>query len=164
MTHPPSLDYPLDTDGLPFTNYVQVPESARPDFGKAFGVPPAPSSRPTVAVIGAGYIGLSAALRLAERRQESDADLRIVALEARHVGSGPSGKSGGHICGLHAADKDVLSHCGPELESRLIAAAADASRQVRALIDQYAIPCDPQDGYIEIGADGQQRVVEGGLV
>ncbi|HAJ19439.1 MAG TPA: gamma-glutamylputrescine oxidoreductase, partial [Rhodospirillaceae bacterium] len=45
-----------------------------------------------VAVLGAGYTGLSAALELAE------AGLSVVIVEAETVGFGASGRNGGQIC------------------------------------------------------------------
>lgn len=44
-----------------------------------------------VAVIGAGFTGLRAALELAERGSS------VVVLEAQHVGHGASGRSGGQV-------------------------------------------------------------------
>jgi hypothetical protein len=83
-------------------------------------------------------------------------------VEQARVASGPSGKSAGHICGLQAPDEDVRRHCGPELGDRLIAAADDASKLVRTLIERLAIPCDLRDGYVVVGSDGRQTVTEGG--
>jgi glycine/D-amino acid oxidase-like deaminating enzyme len=83
---------------------------------------------------------------------------RILLVEADQVGSGPAGKSAGHIGGLQASDYEVRRHCGPALGNRLIAAATEARALVRALIVAHDIPSDLRDGYVTIGRDGRQSV------
>jgi hypothetical protein len=158
----PDDDFPLDADGLPFANYVQVPPAARPRFGHGFGTAPAVGGKPAIVVIGAGYTGLSAALHLAELRHAAGSDIPILLLDADYIGSGPSGKSGGHVCGLHARDDAVLRHCGRELGERLIAGVAEGIGLVRSLIGQHGIPCDLCEGYVEIGPEGKQTLVDDG--
>ena len=65
-----------------------------------------------VCVIGGGYLGLSAALRLAERGQE------VVALEAREPGWGGSGPNGGQVIpGIKYDPRDLAGKFGPEAVS-----------------------------------------------
>ena len=63
------------------------------DTAAAFtGAEPGPvEGQVDVAVVGAGFTGLSAALALAER------GARVVVLEADRVISGASGRNGGHV-------------------------------------------------------------------
>jgi gamma-glutamylputrescine oxidase len=154
--------YPAGEDGYPAANYLLADDAVRPRFGRAGEIPSRPGSDPAIVVIGAGYVGLSAALHLAELQRSSGAPAHIVLLEQGRVASGPSGKSAGHICGLQASDEVVRRVCGPELGERLIAAAAEASQLVRRLIGRHAIPCDLRDGYVVIQSDGRQTVIEGG--
>jgi glycine/D-amino acid oxidase-like deaminating enzyme len=68
-----------------------------------------PPHRPTLAgtveadvcIVGAGYTGLWTAWTLAEARP----DLRIVVVEAAHVGFGASGRNGGWLSGLLPGDR-----------------------------------------------------------
>lgn len=78
---------------------------------------PAPPARPAaagslraeVAVIGAGYAGLNAALRLAEAQ-----DTDVVVLEAGQPGWGASGRNGGFCClgGAHLTDAEIAARFG----------------------------------------------------
>jgi gamma-glutamylputrescine oxidase len=158
----PADFFPRDPDGFPFANYVLAGEAARPSFGPPVQRAAGSEQDPVILVIGAGYTGVSAALRLAELQQASGLRARIMLVEAGRVASGPSGKSAGHICGLQAPDDAVRRHCGTELAERLIAAATDAADLVRVLVARHEIPCDLRDGYIAIDRNNRQRTVEGG--
>jgi glycine/D-amino acid oxidase-like deaminating enzyme len=152
--------YPLGDDGYPVPNYVLADDAARPRFGS--NTPLRRDGEPVILVIGAGYTGLAASLRLAELRAAAGSTTRIVLLEQDRVASGPSGKSAGHICGLQASDAAVRRHCDGAPGDRLIEAATEASRLVRRMIEHHAIPCDLRDGYVLIQPDGRQTVTEGG--
>jgi gamma-glutamylputrescine oxidase len=138
-----------------------VAEAARPRFRSAWTLQS--SDVPSILVIGAGYTGLAAALRLAELRSSAGQTARILLLERDHVAAGPSGKSAGHICGLQPPDAAVRRHCGRVLGDRLVEAADAASHLVRRLIEHHAIACDVRDGYVSIASNGQQTVTTGGL-
>src|ERR1700712_1585018 len=156
VQHPgqlPADDYPRDQDGHPVGNYVQADDTRRPTFRGPFkGIVGSPSA-PVILIIGAGFTGVSAALRLGELQRASGIPVRIVLVEADRVASGPSGKNAGHICGLQLPDAAVRRHCGQALGDRLIAAATDAADLVRALIADWSIPCDLRDGYVSIDND-----------
>ena len=63
-----------------------------------------------VAVLGGGIAGCSAALHLAKR------GYRVALLEARAVGYGASGRSGGQlIFGLPASQKALTAEVGPDV-------------------------------------------------
>jgi glycine/D-amino acid oxidase-like deaminating enzyme len=146
-----------------------MPNAARHDVAANFALSPHPrfgdplvgrlpgSGLPTIAVVGAGYTGLAAALHLAER-----GGARVVLLEAGLVGCGPSGKSAGHVCGLQRPDEVVAAHCGPGLGQALIADAADAIRLVRDTVSRLGIECDLRDGYTTIHPDGGHETRRGG--
>ena len=79
--------------------------------------PPDPETEPLtgdvqvdVAIVGAGYTGLWTALTLRRR----DPSLRVVVLEAEHVGYGPSGRNGGFCHGLWASARWLLGAVGAE--------------------------------------------------
>ncbi len=108
--------------------------------------PLAGERRVEVAVVGAGYLGLSAALHLA-------GDGRTVAvLEAETVGFGASGRGGGFVVPNFArADPDqVVARLGAERGERLLAATAASADLVFDLARRHRIACDAdQSGWIQ---------------
>jgi glycine/D-amino acid oxidase-like deaminating enzyme len=115
-----------------------------PDFYASFA-PAAPASNPldgshrtSVAIVGAGFTGLSTALHLAER------GIASIVLEAKEIGWGASGRNFGQVVPYFKHDQDhVLRHFGPETGERLIAAAGNAPDLVFNLIERHAITCAP---------------------
>jgi glycine/D-amino acid oxidase-like deaminating enzyme len=99
-----------------------------------------------VAVIGAGYTGLSAALHVAAAGHE------VVALEAGQLGEGGSGLNGGQVIAGLKHDPDLLvAHYGERIGSQLIARSAEAPDLVFDLIRRHAIPCDAvRTGWIQL--------------
>lgn len=97
-----------------------------------------------VAVVGAGYAGLSAALALAE------AGVAVTVLEADAPGAGASGQNGGQVIfGLRAQVADCVAAYGPGVGERLHALGARAAADTFALIARHGIECDArQDGYL----------------
>ncbi|MEX0277848.1 MAG: NAD(P)/FAD-dependent oxidoreductase [Ruegeria sp.] len=92
-----------------------------------------------VAIIGAGYTGLSAALRLAE------AGKSVVVLEAVHVGRGGSGRNAGMVnSGLWLDPDDVAATVGPKVGKRLNSALACGPDRVFDLIAKHRIQCAVQ--------------------
>ena len=90
-----------------------------------------------VVVVGAGITGASAALHLAER------GVRVLALEAREVGWGASGRNIGHVLpGLWIDPDTIERRLGPEYGPRLVAALGAAPAGVYALIARHGIECD----------------------
>lgn len=152
--------YPRGRDGVIIANSVEVTDAARPHF-EAVPFSDPDDGRPAIIILGAGYTGLSAALKLAELRQVRGVPARIILLDARRIGDSPSGKSAGHICGLQARPGDLERHCGPSLAGRLIAAANGAPSLVRYRVAQHGIPCNLRDGYIFIRRDGTQTLETG---
>ena len=107
--------------------------------------PPAPPTSPLkgeiradVAVIGCGYTGLSAALRLAE------AGAKVLALEAVEIGFGGAGRNVGLVnAGMWLAPRDIMTRLGPDYGERILSLLGGAPAEVFKLIDAYAIDCEP---------------------
>jgi glycine/D-amino acid oxidase-like deaminating enzyme len=89
-----------------------------------------------VAVIGAGFTGLSAALHLAE------AGIEVAVLEAKEVGWGASGRAFGQVVPyLKIGHRNILRHYGPERGARVIDAIAAGPDLVFELIARHGIDC-----------------------
>jgi len=101
--------------------------------------------RADVAVIGAGYTGLAAALQLAA------AERSVVVLEARALGERASGLNGGQVIPGLKADPDELERLfGAERGARLVASVAAGPDLVFELIERHAIACDAtRTGWIQ---------------
>jgi len=104
------------------------------------------SVRCDVAVIGAGFTGLTAALFLAE------AGLDVLVLEAAEPGWGGSGRNAGFVVPtLSRADPDDMRRVlGPARGERLARAVATAGPGVFGLARKHAIACDAVEaGWIQ---------------
>ncbi len=111
--------------------------------------PPAPAYsaiagtiRTQVAVIGAGYTGLSAALHAAEAGQDA------VVIDAHAPGWGASGRNGGQvIAGLKHDPDELAARFGQDMV-RTVGAAPDL---VFDLIARHAIDCAPlRTGWLQL--------------
>lgn len=90
-----------------------------------------------VAVVGAGYAGLNAALRLAELGR------RAVVLDACEPGFGASGRNGGQVvAGLKYDPDELLAMFGEARGGKLIAFVGDAPAKTFSLIERYDMHCD----------------------
>jgi glycine/D-amino acid oxidase-like deaminating enzyme len=116
---------------------------------------PAPDTPPldgdkrvSVAVIGGGFTGLSAALHLAE----SGVDVAV--LEAHEPGWGASGRNGGQVNpGLKHDPDDVERHFGSDLGGRMVALSGNAPNVVFDLIQRHQIDCQAlQSGTLRAAA------------
>ena len=120
--------HPLDTPGL----WAETAPSAPPAtaLSEALEV--------DIAIVGAGYTGLSAAIEAAA------AGARVAVLEAACVGAGGSGRNVGLVnAGLwlmpEALETRLARHGG---DSRLPALLAQAPAAVWAMIEHHAIECE----------------------
>lgn len=107
--------------------------------------PLAGAQRVDVAIIGAGYTGLSAALHL------SGAGRAVLVLEAKGLGERASGLNGGQVNPGLKADPDELEELfGAERGGRLVASVGAGPDVVFELIGRHAIDCDAiRTGWIQ---------------
>lgn len=108
-------------------------ETARP----APATPPLDGDRRvSVAVVGGGFTGLSAALHLAERGVD------VAVLEAHEPGWGASGRNGGQVNPGLKHDPDAVEHdFPPDLGRRMVALSGNAPNVVFDLIRRHQIDC-----------------------
>lgn len=93
--------------------------------------------RTEVAIVGAGYTGLSAALHLAER------GVAVTLLEAHEPGWGAAGRNGGQVnAGLKHEPDDIERQLGGTYGPRLVQLAGEAPARLFALIDRFGIDCE----------------------
>jgi gamma-glutamylputrescine oxidase len=98
-----------------------------------------------VVVLGGGIAGCSAALHLAKR------GYRVALLEARVVGFGASGRSGGQtIFGLAVSQKTLAAEVGRDDARRLFALSVEALDLTQSLIHEYAIDCDYHPNHVHV--------------
>ncbi|RUM08654.1 NAD(P)/FAD-dependent oxidoreductase [Rhizobium chutanense] len=94
-----------------------------------------------VAVIGAGFTGLSAARTLAQ------SGVKVALLEAEHVGYGASGRNGGHLNSGHFASFGAArQHLGDDRTRRLWRAYDDSIDMIERIIEEEKIACDFRRG------------------
>ena len=99
-----------------------------------------------VAVIGAGFTGLSAALALAKR------GVKVVVLEWETIGWGASSRNGGMVLtGLKLGVNKLISTYGRELTRRMYAASLDTIDCVERIVREENIACDfARNGHLEV--------------
>ena len=112
---------------------------------------PTPPAQPLpetadVAVIGAGYTGLSAALALAKR------GARVVVLESQTIGWGASSRNGGMVLtGMKLGVNKLISMYGRELTRRMYAASLETIDAVERIVKAESIACDfARTGHLEV--------------
>jgi glycine/D-amino acid oxidase-like deaminating enzyme len=110
---------------------------------------PPPQSLPVsadVAVVGAGFTGLSAALGLAKR------GAKVVVLESETIGWGASSRNGGMVLpGLKLGVNKLISMYGRELTRRMYVASVESINTVESIINEENIACDfARTGHIEV--------------
>lgn len=109
-------------------------EAYRPTTGELTDVPP----RARVAIVGAGYAGLSCAIELA------DSGIDACVLEAAELGSGASTRSGGGVSGGVNVGKSftgkVLTR-DPEVIKIILASGLDAFSHIESIIERERIDC-----------------------
>jgi glycine/D-amino acid oxidase-like deaminating enzyme len=89
-----------------------------------------------VAVVGAGFCGLSAALALAKRES------RVAVLEAETLGWGASGRNGGMVCtGLKLPVPTLIARYGREAVQQMYAASLESIDVVERIVQEERIHC-----------------------
>jgi glycine/D-amino acid oxidase-like deaminating enzyme len=128
------------------------------DSGPVSEAAPIPS-RTGVAVVGAGYTGLSAALALAKRERS------VVVLEAECIGFGASSRNGGMVLtGLKLGPDALLRRYGTERARALFAASLSAIELLEHLIESEHIECDyANTGHVELAATSRHASGFGAL-
>lgn len=93
--------------------------------------------RAAVAVVGAGFTGLSAALHLAEQGVD------VVVLEAGQPGWGASGRNGGQVNpGLKYEPSTILRDFGPVMGQRMVSLSGGAPQAVFDLIEKHQMQAE----------------------
>lgn len=103
-------------------------------------------ARVDVAVIGAGFTGLSAARTLARRGAQ------VAVLESETIGWGASSRNGGMVLtGMKLGVNQLISRYGRELTRRMYAASLATIDCVEQIIREEAIDCDfSRCGHLEV--------------
>ena len=97
--------------------------------------------RADVAIVGAGYTGLSAALHLLK------SGYSVVILEAHRIAWGASGRNGGQLGSTQRkGQEDLEALLGKSHARQMWGLAREANRLVRELIDLHNIECDLRNG------------------
>jgi len=123
--------------------YEPLSDRAGPPAVYVNSAPPPPPTQKfegqrhvAVAVIGAGFTGLSTALHLAET------GIDVAVLEANDIGWGASGRAFGQVVPyLKPGQEAILQHYGPERGERIIQAVAAGPDLVFELIFRHKIEC-----------------------
>src|SRR5882757_7932579 len=125
---PRELNYWLTTVEMPTSPAKSLPESI------------------DVAVIGAGFTGLSAALALAKR------GVRVAVLDSETIGWGASSRNGGMVLtGLKLGVNELISKYGRDLTHRMYAASLDTITCVERIVKEENIACDfARNGHLEV--------------
>lgn len=98
-----------------------------------------------VAIIGAGYTGLSAALHLLDRGYD------VAILEANRVAWGASGRNGGQLgSDQRKSQEELETGLGKDHARRMWDLAREGNRLVKDLINRYDIPCNLRAGALHL--------------
>jgi len=99
-----------------------------------------------VAVIGAGFTGLSAACTLAKR------GAKVAVLEGKTIGWGASSRNGGMVLtGMKLGVNQLISKYGRELTQRMYAASLASIDCVEQIVREESIECDfVRCGHLEV--------------
>lgn len=101
--------------------------------------------RVDVAILGAGLTGLSAAIELAK------AGRKVAIVEAREVGWGASGRSGGQaIFGFGCDQHKITAQLGLADSKKLFAWSLEGMQLLKSRIRDFQIACDWQDGHAHV--------------
>jgi glycine/D-amino acid oxidase-like deaminating enzyme len=123
-------NYWLDTCAIPMGTPGDLPEQV------------------DVAIIGAGFTGLSAALALSKR------GARVAVLEANSIGWGASSRNGGMVLtGTKLTPQTLLERYGKELTQRIYAASLASIDYVEQIVQDESIDCNfSRSGHLEVAS------------
>lgn len=104
-----------------------------------------------VCILGAGYVGLSAALELAE------AGYKVVVLEAERIGWGASGRNGGQVIfGWGCSEAKLESLLGHDDARRMFDWSIESIRLIHERRERYGIDCDWRAGHCHVAIKPRQ--------
>ncbi len=104
-----------------------------------------------VCILGAGYVGLSAALELAE------AGYNVVVLEAERIGWGASGRNGGQVLpGFGCGEAKLASLIGRDDARSLFDWSCEGVRLIHERRARYGIDCDWREGHATVAIKPRQ--------
>ena len=118
----------MPTEHTDFSGWIEPPEDREPALEGEHHC--------DVAVVGGGYSGMAAALRLAERGAD------VVLLEASFCGWGASSRNAGHLTPTIAGDPQLLATVYRRRAGDLIRFADAAVHFTEGLIERHAIDCE----------------------
>lgn len=109
-------------------------------------------ARADVAVLGAGYTGLTAALALAEK------GYKVTVLEAERVGWGASGRNGGQAIVGYGCEQDTLEALVGDADAQLLFDfSRDGMHMLKQRIARHGIDCDWRDGHASVPIQPRQE-------
>ncbi|MDG1212357.1 MAG: FAD-binding oxidoreductase [Paracoccaceae bacterium] len=133
-----NLLYSNDRPGVHAPSWYAATANPSPDRPSLEG-----KHRADIAIVGAGYTGLSAALHLAS------AGYKVAVLEAHRAGWGASGRNGGQLgTGQRVEQADLEAKVGEAHARQLWDLALEATGTAKSLISQHSIDCDLKPGII----------------
>ncbi len=98
-----------------------------------------------MAIVGGGIAGCSAALHLAKR------GYRVTLVEAREIGYGASGRSGGQtIFGLATSQQSLIAQVGRTDARKLFDLSVEGLDLLQSLIREYQIDCDYRPNHVHV--------------
>jgi len=104
-----------------------------------------------VVVVGGGIAGCSAALHLAK------GGYQVALLEARNVGYGASGRSGGQtIFGLATSQQTLIQQVGASDARRLFDLSIEGLDLTQSLLRDYGIDCDYRPNHLHVAVKPRQ--------
>jgi glycine/D-amino acid oxidase-like deaminating enzyme len=107
-----------------------------------------------VAVVGAGFSGVSACLFLAER------GYKVALVEANRVGWGASGRNGGQLIGGFTDTGKFEKKFGPSAAAIVYQMGLECRDILVERVRQYQIDCDLKFGYLDVAARGRPAELE----
>ena len=106
-----------------------------------------------VCILGAGYVGLSTALELAE------AGYRVVVLEAERIGWGASGRNGGQVLpGFGCGEAKLAALVGLDDARKLFDWSCEGISLIHQRRERHGIDCDWRQGHATVAIKPRQVV------
>ncbi len=105
-----------------------------------------------VAVVGAGFTGVSTALYLAERGYD------VALVESNRIGWGASGRNGGQLIDGFTNVEKFQKRSGQQAEADMVRQMGLECRDIVVQrIEQYSIDCDLKLGFLDVAANTKEQ-------